>query len=61
MQTDRNFIDDLYHALEDSKLELSQWEEEFLESVEGQLDYGKSLSRKQREILDRMHEKIRPW
>jgi len=61
METDRNFIEAIRNAVEDGKLELSQWEEEFLESVGGRLDATGFISKRQRETLDGIHSKIRPW
>lgn len=61
METDHNFIEEIREAIEDGKLTLSSWEEDFLDSIEGQLDYRGNLSKKQRETLDSIHSKIRAW
>jgi hypothetical protein len=60
METDQNFIEEIRNAVEDGRLEITQWEEEFLESV-GELDATRSLTKRQRETLDRIHERIRLW
>jgi hypothetical protein len=61
METNKQFIEEIRNAVEDGKLEITQWEEEFLESVEERLDVTNRISKRQRETLDRIHEKIRPW
>ena len=61
METDKNFIDEIRNAVEEERLELTQWEEEFFESVEGRLDATGFISKRQRETLDGIHSKIRPW
>jgi len=60
MKTDDSFLDEILEAVEDGKLELSSWESDFVDSLGEQLGY-RDLSRKQREILDKIHAKIRAW
>lgn len=61
METDEQFYNDIYEAREENKIDLTDWESDFVDSIGEQLDMGRDLSRKQRETLDRIHEKIRPW
>jgi hypothetical protein len=39
-------------------IELNQWEEEFMESIEERLNAGRSLSEKQREKLQEIWDRI---
>lgn len=57
METDQKFLDEIFEAIEDGKLELTSWESDFIESIEGQTQF----SSKQRQVIDRIHEKIRAW
>lgn len=61
MRADRTFLEDIYVAVEENKIRLTQSEEEFLESVEGKIDLDRELTVRQREWLDRIHERISPW
>lgn len=61
MKTDETFLEEVEEAVEDGKLTMTSWEEDFIDSIRGKLDCGRCLSRKQRESLDRIHEKIRVW
>lgn len=38
-------------------MDLTEWEERFIESIENQLNDERSLSEKQQEILDRLWDK----
>lgn len=38
--------------------QMSEWESDFIESITDRLEEGKSLTRKQAEILDRIWEKV---
>lgn len=60
MLTDVKFLAEIQEAVEEGKLELSDWESGFIESIQEYIDY-RELSPKQRQALDRIHEKIRPW
>ena len=55
METYKNFINEIRNAVEEERLELTQWEEEFLESVRGRLDATGFISKRQRETLDWIH------
>lgn len=61
METDKRFIEEIRNTVEDEKLELTQWEEEFLESVEERLEATGFISKRQREVVGNIHEKIRAW
>jgi len=61
METDKKFYNDIDEAREESKINLTDWENDFIDSIGERLDMGRDLSRKQRETLDRIHERIRPW
>jgi len=58
METNEQFYNDIDKAREEGKISLTDWE---IDSIGERLDIGRDLSRKQRETLDRIHEKIRPW
>jgi len=61
MMTDEIFLVEIREAIEDGKLEVSDWESDFIDSIGSQISRGRNLSMKQREILDRIHEKMRAW
>jgi hypothetical protein len=62
MDTDNKMLQEVNEAIEDGRLDdITPWESDFADSITGQIDVGGTLTRKQREILDRIHEKIRPW
>jgi hypothetical protein len=62
MDTDDKQLQEINEAIEDGRLDdITPWESDFVDSITDQIDVGGTLTRKQREILDRIHEKIRPW
>ena len=61
MQSDYNFIDDIKGAAASGKINLTSWEDDFLDSIEERLDEDRELTRKQRETLDRIHTRIPAW
>ena len=67
MKADMDFLDDIEQAIEEGKLELSSWDELPLldktreDSIKDRLSFGFELSKKQREALDRIHNKIDVW
>jgi hypothetical protein len=61
METNKQFYNDIDKAREEGKISLTDWEIDFIDSIGERLDMGRDLSRKQRETLDRIHERIRPW
>jgi len=61
METEQVFINEIFEAIEDGKLELSSWENDFVNSIDEQIADRKTLSKKQRESIDRIHYKIRAW
>jgi hypothetical protein len=61
MRADRVSLDNIREAQEAEKIRLTQSEEEFLESVEERLDSEKDLTRKMREWLGRIQERISVW
>lgn len=42
----------------DSELELSDWEQDFVDDIAGQIDEGKDLSKKQDKKLKQIYEKV---
>lgn len=38
-------------------IELTEWEEQFIESIEGQLDKKRQLSERRLEILEKLYDK----
>jgi hypothetical protein len=48
-------IQQMFHALESPNKDLTEWEENFLESISKQFDQRGTLSDKQFEILDRIY------
>ena len=56
MPTHTQLADEWIRALEHPRKKLTPWELNFLESVDDQLGRTGSLSLKQREILERIHE-----
>lgn len=61
MKADINLLKAVELAIEDGKLEPSEWESDFLDSIRDWVDSNRTLTRKQRETLDRIHERIRAW
>lgn len=61
MDTDKFMVEKINEAVEDQKLELTPWETDFMESITEYVESGKSTSRKQREALDKIQEKIPFW
>lgn len=60
-KVDKKWVDGIRIAVQEKRLQVTQWEDGFVDSVERILDGGKELSVKQRRILDGIHERIRPW
>jgi len=60
METDVLWAQHIEDAVDNGKLELDTWEQQFLASVRRRLEVG-PLSRKQRERLDTIHARIRLW
>lgn len=50
-------IEDINRAISEDRFNLSEWETDFLESVEMQVNAGRSLSDKQDEVLLRIWRK----
>ena len=62
MDTDNKMLQEVNEAIEDGRIDdITSWESDFVDSITEQLGVGRDLTRKQREILDRIHEKIRLW
>ena len=61
MRTDEIFLEEIEDAIEDGKLDLTSFEEDFVDSIRDKIDSGRDLTRKQREVLDQIHSKIRAW
>jgi hypothetical protein len=56
----KEVIQQMLHALESPHKDLTEWEENFLESIAKQFDRSGSLSDKQFEILDRIYAEKTP-
>ena len=52
-------IEEIERAVEENRLDLSEWESGFLESVKAAVQHGRTLSDKQEDVLTKIWEKIR--
>ena len=51
-------LDDILDAIDDGDLEPSNWEEEFIESVESRLNNGQELMGSQSDKLEELWKKV---
>jgi hypothetical protein len=61
MKADFDDIETIRNAVEDEKISLSEWEINYLDSIEERLDSGKELTAPQRKKLAEIMEKVPAW
>jgi hypothetical protein len=61
MKTEEKFIKDIREASDDSRIRLTDVEERFIDSMELAILSGKNATRKQREWMDQIHDRISLW
>lgn len=61
MKTEEIFLEEIENAIEDGKINLTSYEEDFVDSMRDKIDSDRDLTRRQREVLDQIHAKIRAW
>jgi hypothetical protein len=60
MDTNEIFYEEIMEAIEERKIKISSSEVEFLKNIDDS-ETLKNLTKKQREWLDQIHDKISPW